>query len=77
MVTSNVFGLRELAGDAAILVDPASADDIADGIVRLLTDADLRQDLRKKAEVRSQLFTWKRCVAETLAIIHAVANDRL
>ena len=77
MVTSNVFGLRELAGDAAILVDPASADDIADGIVRLLTDADLRQDLRKKAEVRSQLFTWKRCVAETLAIIHAVADDRL
>jgi glycosyltransferase involved in cell wall biosynthesis len=74
IVTSNVFGLQELAGDAAILVDPSSADEIADGVVRLLTDTDLREDLRNKARVRSQLFTWNRCTEETLAIIHAVAR---
>jgi glycosyltransferase involved in cell wall biosynthesis len=74
IVTSNVFGLKELAGDAAILVNPESADEIADGIVRLLTDEDLRQDLREKAQERSQLFTWNRCVTETLAIIHSVAS---
>lgn len=73
-VTSNVFGLQELAGDAAVLVNPADADEIADGVVRLLTDTDLREDLRQKAEYRSQLFTWDRCVAETRAIIHAVAG---
>lgn len=74
IVTSNVFGLQELAGDAAILVNPANADEIADAIVRLLTDGDLRQELRKKARHRSQLFTWDRCVAETLAVIHGVAS---
>jgi glycosyltransferase involved in cell wall biosynthesis len=74
MVTSNVFGLQELAGDAAILVDPSSSDEIANGVVRLLTDADLRQDLRKKAQVRSELFTWDRCAAETRAIILSVAS---
>jgi glycosyltransferase involved in cell wall biosynthesis len=41
IVTSNVFGLQELAGDAAILVNQSSADEIADGVVRLLTDTDL------------------------------------
>jgi glycosyltransferase involved in cell wall biosynthesis len=64
----------ELAGDAAILVNPASADEIANGVVRLLTDAELRQDLRKKAQNRSQLFTWDRCASETLDIIHAIAS---
>ena len=74
IVTSNVFGLQELAGDAAILVDPANADEIANGIVRLLTDADLCQDLRTKAQDRSQLFTWDRCASETLEIIHAIGS---
>ena len=74
IVTSNVFGLQELAGDAAVLVNPSSSEEITDGVLRLLTDADLRQDLRKKALVRSQQFTWDRCAAETLAIIHAVAS---
>jgi glycosyltransferase involved in cell wall biosynthesis len=74
MVTSNVFGLQELAGDAAILVNPADADEIADGIVRLLRDPELRADLQDKARERSRLFSWDRCAAETLEEIHAVGT---
>jgi glycosyltransferase involved in cell wall biosynthesis len=74
MVTSNVFGLQELAGDAAVLVNPSSVDEIADGIVRLLHDSRLRADLQEKAKERSQLFSWNRCAAETLEEIHAVGS---
>jgi glycosyltransferase involved in cell wall biosynthesis len=73
-VTSNVFGLKELAGDAAILVDPANADEIAQGVVHLLSDADARERLRERARERSKLFTWARCASETLDIIHAIAR---
>jgi len=72
IVTSNVFGLMELAGDAAILVNPASSDEIAAGIVRLLTDSELRADLQEKACERSRLFSWDRCATETLEVLHAV-----
>ena len=74
IVTSNVFGLRELAGDAAVLVNPTDAEEIAGGIARLLDDADLRQSLREKASERSRLFTWSRCTSDTLAIIHEIAS---
>jgi glycosyltransferase involved in cell wall biosynthesis len=73
-VTSNVFGLQELAGDAAILVNPASSEEIADGILQLLNNAELRAELREKARVRSRLFSWDRCTAETLQAVHAVAR---
>jgi len=74
IVTSNVFGLKELAGDAAILVNPASSEEIADGILQLLTNTELRAELREKARVRSRLFSWDRCTAETLQAVHAVAR---
>ena len=73
IVTSNVFGLKELAGDAALLADPTDADEIASNILRLLGDPRLRDELREKARERSKLFTWERCAAKTLEEIRAVA----
>ena len=47
VVTSNVSSLPEVAGDAALLVDPYEPSAIADGIYRVLTDERLRQTLRR------------------------------
>lgn len=74
IVTSNVFGLKELAGDSALLAPPLDSDEIAQHVVRLLGDAALREQLREKARRRTRLFTWQRCTAETLEEIHAVAK---
>lgn len=74
IVTSNVYGLKELAGDAALLADPRSADDIAQKTICLLDDPELRSRLAEKARLRSELFTWERCAAATLGEIHAVGN---
>ncbi len=73
-ITSNVFGLRELAGDAALLVDPTDSQAIADAIVALLRGPALCEELSAKARQRAQLFDWSRCANETLALIERVGR---
>jgi len=62
VVTSNVSSLPEVAGDAAVLVDPYSAEAIADGMYRVLTDNDLRSDLRRRGPQRASQFSWESSV---------------
>jgi glycosyltransferase involved in cell wall biosynthesis len=59
VVTSNVSSLPEVAGDAAVLVDPYEPQAIADGITRVLTDETLRGDLRRKGLARAGQFSWE------------------
>ena len=68
VVTSNVSSLPEVAGDAAVLVDPYDPNAIADGIERVLTDEALRRDLRRKGLARARQFSWEQSVGR----IHAI-----
>ena len=65
VVTSNVSSLPEVAGDAAVLVDPYDVGSIVDGITRVLTDPALADDLRRKGRERARDFSWERSVART------------
>jgi glycosyltransferase involved in cell wall biosynthesis len=69
VLTSATSALPEVAGDAALLVDPADTAAIAEGLARLATDAALRADLRARGLARAAQFTWERCAEETLAVI--------
>ena len=62
VVTSNVSSLPEVAGDAAVLVDPYDPAAIADGIQRVLTDETLRADLVRKGLARAKQFSWDQSV---------------
>ena len=75
VVTSNVSSLPEVAGDAAVLVDPYDALSIADGIHRVLTDETLRRDLRKKGVARAGMFSWEASVRRVHKIYLQVAKD--
>jgi glycosyltransferase involved in cell wall biosynthesis len=75
VVTSNVSSLPEVAGDAAVLVDPYDAQAIADGIHRVLTDETLRRDLRKKGVARAGQFSWEASVRRVHKIYRQVAAD--
>jgi len=66
VLCSNTSSLPELAGDAALQVDPLSVDAIAQGIDRLLSDAPLRADLIARGYVQSQKFTWRAAAEQTL-----------
>src|SRR5215472_7356813 len=59
VVTSNVSSLPEVAGDAAVLVDPYDPESIAIGIERVLTNEQLRKDLRHRGVARAGMFSWE------------------
>ena len=60
VLTSAVSSLPEICGDAALLVDPTSVVEIADGISRLASDDALCADLRGRGLARVQEYTWER-----------------
>ena len=75
IVTSNVNGLAEIVGEAAVLVNPRDAEAIAGAVSRVLGDDALRADLATKGLARSALFSWDRCAAQTLALLEDTASN--
>ena len=73
VLTSNVSAMTEVAGDAALLVDPLDTGAIADALGRLLSDATLREELRARGLARAAEFSWERAARETLSIYEVVA----
>lgn len=71
VLSSNVSSIPEVAGDAAILVDPLSEQEIAEGLKRLLEDAFLRKDLSGKGLQRVLKFDWKKTAENTLKAYEA------
>ena len=74
VVTADRYGTKELAEHAAMLVDPESVDNIADGIRRVLDDRALVARLVSAGRERSDAFRWSRCAAETLQVLEAVGR---
>ena len=62
VVTSRISSLPEVVGDAAVLVDPYSVEDIAAGISRVLDDDELRGQLIERGLARARGFSWERSV---------------
>ena len=73
ILTSNVNGLKEIAGDAALLIDPNDTEGIANGMARILSYSELRESLSNKGLERSSLFSWDLCAKSTLALLERVA----
>ena len=74
VVTSNVSSLPEVAGDAAVLVDPTDTIDIKEGIKRILTDPGLRERLQARGLARAREFSWEHSVRRTRQIYQDVAG---
>jgi len=76
VITSNVSSLPEVAGDAAILVDPYSTEEIAEAMYTLFTDGALGEELSRKGVERAKQFSWTKCAQETLKLYEEVLNGR-
>lgn len=76
VVTSNVSSLPEVAGAAALLVDPYDDDAIADALARCITDRALRRELAARAGAQLRAFSWERTARETLAILREAEAGR-
>lgn len=68
VVCSRAASLPEVAGDAALLVDPSDPSAFAEAIGRILEDSELARALRERGLARSRLFTWERTAMETLKV---------
>lgn len=77
VITSNVSALPEIAGSAALLVDPYCVEDIVEACRRLASDDNLHQELIRKGHVRAREFSWAKCVDQTLAVYDGVLSGRL
>ena len=58
VITSNTSSLPEVAGDAALLVDPCNPHAIAQAMLRILQDAPLRAELQRQGYLQAQRYTW-------------------
>jgi glycosyltransferase involved in cell wall biosynthesis len=74
VLTSSVASLPEVAGDAALLVDPDDTDAIGDGLVRLFGDAALRERLVAAGRQRLASFSWERAAGATAEVLRGAAG---
>jgi glycosyltransferase involved in cell wall biosynthesis len=60
VITSNITSMPEVAGDAAVLVDPFSVKSICEGMVKVASDPSISLSLNEKARERRQVFNWQK-----------------
>lgn len=73
-ITSNVSSLPEVAGDAAMLVDPHNVAEMSKTISLVLTDSQLCAGMKEKGISRAKQFSWDHTVMETREVIEAIIN---
>jgi glycosyltransferase involved in cell wall biosynthesis len=71
VVASNSSSIPEVAGEAALLVDPEDDDGLTDALRRVLTDRPLREDLAGRGPVQAARFSWEATARATLAAYSA------
>ncbi len=76
VLTSDTSSLPEVAGDLAVLVDPASVKSIADGIKRLLNEPALTTAARQRGPEQAAHFSWDTAAAQLYRMYQAVAQAR-
>lgn len=75
VVCSNVASLPEVAGDAAITIEPTDVEALAVTMQRVLSDHDLLEELRGRGLERAANFTWERTARETVEVYEQVLRD--
>jgi glycosyltransferase involved in cell wall biosynthesis len=59
VITSNTSSMPEVAGDAALLVDPTSVEEITAAMCQMYLQPETAEALRQKASVQLQKFSWE------------------
>ena len=74
VITSKTTALGEVAGEAAILVDPRDARDLAEAMVRVLESESLRGSLKAEGLVRVKQYSWHLAAAKTLELYSSLCQ---
>lgn len=74
VITSNITAMPEIAGNAALLVDPFNCDEIRDAIVKILTTPHVKKELSEKGIRRAKEFSWSKTAQRTLEVYEEFNN---
>lgn len=72
VIAANTSSLPEVVGDAGLLVDPKSVNDLANAMLLILEDTAQRAELSQKSLKQAQKFTWEKVAKDTLAIYEKI-----
>ena len=72
---ANTSSLPEVAGDAALLVEPKDWQGLADAIMKIIEDRSFRSQLIEKGKERVKLFSWERTARETLNVYKSLLSS--
>lgn len=75
VITSGVSALPEVAGDAAVLIDPHKWEEISTAMKTLLGDRTLYEDLTKKGLAQAKKFSWQSTAKETMKLIEKISKN--
>jgi glycosyltransferase involved in cell wall biosynthesis len=76
VLTSNVSSMKEIAMDAAVLVDPLDVNSISDGLNLVLHDLRLQRQLSQNGLKRASEFTWLKAARETLSFFERIYSSK-
>ncbi|MNC89495.1 D-inositol-3-phosphate glycosyltransferase [compost metagenome] len=72
VITSNLSSLPEVAGQAAVLIDPYSVSELRDAMARLAENAGLAASLVEKGRARARELSWELCAGKTLEVYRKI-----
>lgn len=75
VITSNTSSMPEIAGDAALIIDPFKPDEITDAIEKLYSDKKLREKMIVKGYKQAAKFTWKAMAENVLKLYNKIYSD--
>ena len=75
VIAARAGAIPEISGGAALLFDPYDPRELAEAILKVLTDPDLRRSLIDKGLTRAKAFSWDRCAVETLRVLKEAVEE--
>ena len=75
VITSNTSSMPEVAGDAALFVDPYKPEQITEAIILMLQDKKIRQEYIQKGLIRAAEFSWKSMAQDVLKLYEEIADN--
>lgn len=75
VICSNTSSLPEVAGDAALFVDPLDVKALSEKIKQILKDERLREEMRRKGFLQVNKYSWERVARQTMEVYKGVASE--
>jgi glycosyltransferase involved in cell wall biosynthesis len=75
VITSNTSSLPEVVGEAGLMINPSSRDDLCQAMLNLINNSKIRNQLSQKGIDRATQFSWSKCAGETIRVYETANNS--